>query len=173
MGLGEETMSGTQHTRPAGRHLAKDEGEGIWFIGSFMRFKATTESTGGAFTLIDEIAGPGRQSPPHIHHSEDEAFWIIEGEVTFTCGDEVHVAGPGSFVFLPRDIQHNFRVTSEIPTRMLLWISPAGLEGFFREMGEPGSIDEVPAQSAPDMQKLLALGTKYHCEHPTLSARRS
>jgi quercetin dioxygenase-like cupin family protein len=163
-------MSGTQHTRLAGRYLAKDEGEGIWFIGSFMRFKATAESTGGAFTLIDEIAGPGRQSPPHIHHSEDEAFWIIEGEVTFTCGDEVHVAGPGSFVFLPRDIQHNFRVTSDIPARMLLWISPAGLEGYFREMGEPGSIDEVPAQSAPDIRKLLALGTKYHCEHPTLSA---
>jgi quercetin dioxygenase-like cupin family protein len=173
MERGEETMSGTQHTRLASRHLAKDEGEGIWFIGSFMRFKATAESTGGAFTLIDEIAGPGRQSPPHIHHSEDETFWIIEGEVTFTCGDEVHVAGPGSFVFLPRDIQHNFRVTSDIPARMLLWISPAGLEGFFKEMGEPGSIDEAPAQSAPDIQKLLALGTKYHCEHPTLSARPS
>ena len=161
-------MRGTQDAKLVGRHLAKDEGEGIWFIGSFMRFKATADSTGGAFTLIDEIAGPGRQSPPHIHHAEDEAFWIIEGEVTFACGDQTHVAGPGSFVFLPRDIQHNFRVTSEIAARMLLWISPAGLEGFFKEMGEPGTIDQVPAQSAPDIPKLLALGAKYQCEHPTL-----
>ena len=99
-------MRGTHDAKLVGRHLAKDEGEGIWFIGSFMRFKATADSTGGAFTLIDEIAGPGRQSPPHIHHAEDEAFWIIEGEVTFACGDQTHVAGPGSFVFLPRDIQH-------------------------------------------------------------------
>ena len=71
-------------------------------------------------------------------------------------------------MFLPRDIQHNFRVTSEIAARMLLWISPAGLEGFFKEMGEPGTIDEVPAQSSPDIPKLLALGAKYQCEHPTL-----
>ena len=43
-----------------------------------------------------------------------------------------------------------------------------GLEGFFKEMGEPGTIDEVPAQSSPDIPKLLALGAKYQCEHPTL-----
>jgi mannose-6-phosphate isomerase-like protein (cupin superfamily) len=161
----------TSETKLAGWHLASDEGDSIWFLGSFMRFKATAETTGGAFTLIDEIAGPGRQSPPHIHHSEDEAFWIIEGEVTFTCGDKTYVAEPGSFVFLPRNIQHNFRVTSEVPARMLLWISPAGLEGFFKEMGEPGRLDQAPPPSVPDIPKLLAVAAKYHAEHPTLTAQ--
>jgi mannose-6-phosphate isomerase-like protein (cupin superfamily) len=155
----------------AGWHLGADDGDGIWFLGSFMRFKATAESTGGAFALIDETAGPGRASPPHIHHAEDEAFWVIDGEVTFTCGGETTIAGPGSFVFLPRDVQHNFRVTSEVPARMLLWISPAGLEGFFRTIGEEGSPDKMPAPTPPDVERLLALGAEYRVEHPTLEAK--
>ncbi len=154
----------------SGWHLKPGEGEGFWFLGSFMRFVATAGSTGGSFALIDEVAGPGRASPPHIPHSEDEAFGILEGEVTFTCGDETHVAGPGSFVFLPRDVVHNFRVSSETPARMLLWISPAGLEDFFKAMGEPGTIDAPPPPSRPEVEKLLALGREFHVEHPTLEA---
>lgn len=161
-------MSNAQQPQPTGWHLSADEGEGIWFIGSFMRLKATAESTGGTFALIDEIANPGRASPPHIHHAEDEAFWIIEGEVTFTCGSATHVAGPGSCVYLPRGVEHNFHVSGDVPARMLLWISPAGLESFFKEMGEPGTIDRVPEPAPPDIQKLLTLGAKYHVEHPTL-----
>ncbi len=156
--------------RGAGWHLKPGEGEGWWFLGSFMRFVATGESTSGSFALIDEVAGPGRASPPHIHHREDELFEILEGEVTFTCGEETHVAGPESFVFLPRDVVHNFRVSSDTPARMLLWISPAGLEGFFKGMGVPGDIGAPPLPSSPDIEKLLALGREYHVEHPTLEA---
>jgi quercetin dioxygenase-like cupin family protein len=155
----------------AGWHLKPGEGEGWWFLGSFMRFVATAESTSGRFALIDEVAGPGRASPPHIHHAEDELFEILEGEVTFTCGEATHVAGPGSFVFLPRDVVHNFRVSGHTPARMLLWISPAGLEGFFKKMGEPGAIGAPPPPAPPDIEKLLALGREYHVEHPTLEAK--
>lgn len=158
-------------TEMASWHLGVEEGDGLWFLGSFMRFKATAESTGGAFALIDETAGPGRASPSHIHHAEDEAFWIIDGQVTFNCGGEQTVAGPGSFVFLPRHVEHNFRVTSEVSARMLLWISPAGLEGFFRAMGEVGSPDKMSASAPPDVDKLLALGAEYRVEHPTLQAK--
>ena len=157
--------------RRTGWHLTPGEGEGLWLLGSFMRFVATERSTAGSFALIDEVAGPGRASPPHIHHSEDEAFEILEGEVTFTCGDETYVAGPGSFVFLPRDVVHNFRVSSDSPARMHLWIFPAGLEGFFKRMGQAGTIDAPPPPSPPDVEKLLALGREYHVEHPTLEAK--
>lgn len=164
-------MSQLQAHRRTGWHMNAGDGEGLWFLGSFMRFLATSGSTAGTFALIDEVAGPGRASPPHIHHSEDEAFWILEGEATFTCGGETYVAGPGSFVFLPRDVVHNFRVSSDTPARMLLWISPAGLEGFFKAMGEAGTIDTPPPQSAPDVEKLVALGREYHVEHPTLEVK--
>src|SRR3989442_13671350 len=152
----------------AGWHLGAEDGESFWFLGSFMRFKATAESTGGAFALIDETAGPGRASPPHIHHAEDEAFWIIDGEVTFTCGGERTIAGPGSFVFLPRHIEHNFRVSSEVPARMLLWISPAGLGGFFRGFGEGGGPDKMRGPPPPDVDRLLALVTNKGAKHRTL-----
>ena len=165
-------MSQLQAHGRTGWHLRASEGEGLWLLGSFMRFVATAGSTAGSFALIDEVAGPGRASPPHIHHSEDEGFWILEGEATFTCGDETYVAGPGSFVFLPRDVVHNFRVTSDTPARMLLWISPAGLEGFFKAMGDAGTIDAPPPPSPPDVEKLVALGREYHVEHPTLEVRQ-
>lgn len=163
-------MSHSYENQRAGWHLKPGEGEGCWLLGSFMRFVATAESTSGRFALIDEVAGPGRASPPHIHHTEDELFAILEGEVTFTCSEETHIAGPGSFVFLPRDVVHNFRVTSDTPARMLLWISPAGLEGFFKKVGVPGAIGAPPPASRPDVEKLLALGREYHVEHPTLEA---
>lgn len=161
-------MSHLVGDRRAGWHLKSGDGEGWWFLGSFMRFLATAESTAGSFALIDAVAGPGRASPPHIHHSEDEAFQILEGEVTFTCGSETFVSEPGSFVFLPRHVVHNYKVTSETPARMLPWICPAGLDDFFKKMGETGSIDSPPPPSAPNITKLLALGREYHVEHPTL-----
>jgi quercetin dioxygenase-like cupin family protein len=167
-------MTATKHSytpQAAGWHLKPGEGEGWWFLGSFMRFVATAESTSGRFALIDAVAGPGRTSPPHIHHLEDELFEILEGEVTFTCGESTHIAGPGSFVFLPRDVVHNYRVSSEIPARMLLWISPGGLDGFFKRMGVPGAIGAPPPSAPPDIEKLLALGREYHVEHPTLEPK--
>src|ERR1700683_1749222 len=100
--------------------LHKDEGQAIWFLNSLAIVKATTESTGGAFGLIDNVIPAGFASPYHVHHAEDESFYVTEGEVTFICGGKKQKAGPGAYVFGPREIPHGFRVEGPAQARMLL-----------------------------------------------------
>ena len=69
----------------------------------------------------------------HVHHREEESFYILDGEFGFEVGDAQFVAGAGSFVLGPRDIPHRFWNAGSAPGRFLLLISPAGLEPFFEE----------------------------------------
>src|SRR3954453_9271930 len=88
------------------------EGEATWFLQNRMTLKATAETTGGAYGLVESWIAPHSSPPLHIHRREDEAFWVLEGRVRFRCGDQEVVGGPGTFVFLPRDIPHTFVVES-------------------------------------------------------------
>ena len=72
--------------RPYAIH--RDEGEKLSFVGALTWIKATGAQTGGAFGLIEQLMPPGRESPWHLHHNEDESFYVIEGEVLFIIGDE-------------------------------------------------------------------------------------
>ncbi|HEX9035642.1 MAG TPA: quercetin 2,3-dioxygenase [Ktedonobacterales bacterium] len=137
-------------------------GESIWFLGTLMTVKATGDTTGGAFGLIEQELPPGFATPTHIHHDEDEPFYILQGEVTFQCGERTLVAGAGSFVYLPRGIAHGFQVTSETPARLLQFNFPAGVERFFIEAGEPAQDGVQPGP--PDFGKMMALAAKYHME---------
>lgn len=94
--------------------------------------KVSSSESRGAFELI-ELAGPSGP-PPHIHREREEAFYVLEGSFRFLLGEDSLEVGPGSFVFVPRGTKHGFEVTPG--ARALVFISPAGLEGFFRELGE-------------------------------------
>lgn len=144
--------------------LSREEGKSIWFLGTLMTIKATAESTQGAFSLIEQVAPPGFAPPLHVHHAEDEPFYVLEGEVTFYCGDRIIHATPGTFVLLPRDIPHSFHVEGSTPARLLQLTLPAGLENFFEEMGEPAKEMTLPAPAPPDIGKLMALASKYNFE---------
>jgi quercetin dioxygenase-like cupin family protein len=139
--------------------LQKDEGQAIWFFNSTTYVKATAGQTGGAFGLIEQICPSGTESPYHMHHNEDETFYILGGEVTFISGDDVIKAKSGAFVFLPRNIPHGFRVTA--PTRLLLMVTPGGFEQFPIEMGDPIEENVQPVFGPPDMEKLMPLAAKY------------
>ena len=144
------------------------EGEALWWIGMLATIKATAEQTGGQYTLVEIHAPEGFASPLHVHHQEDEGFWILEGEMTFYVGDQTIKARPGSFLFGPKDIPHAFTVDSG-PARLLFVLSPAGFEGLIREMGEPARSLSIPPQpeepeEPPDeaeMERLAALGARY------------
>jgi len=94
-----------------------DGGEATWCLQNRMTIKATAESTGGAYGLVESWIPAGSSPPLHIHRREDEAFWVMEGTVTFRAGDETITASPGSFVFLPRDLPHTFSCRATCPTR--------------------------------------------------------
>jgi quercetin dioxygenase-like cupin family protein len=108
---------------------------------------------------------PGSATPYHLHHSEDEAFYMIEGESTFVCDGKKTVAGPGDYLFLPRGIPHGIRVSGSTPTRMLILAMPGnGFVGMATEMGEPARERVLPPPIAPDMAKLARLCAKYEIE---------
>ncbi len=132
--------------------------EAFRFLGLPTNVRATAETTTGAFGLIEHWEMPvGFASPYHTHHREDESFYVLEGEVAFVCGGEWLKAGPGTFVYGPREIPHGFRVAGNSPARMLLMCTPGGFERFVLEQAAP--IAEPPAP--PDMAKLMTLAAKY------------
>jgi quercetin dioxygenase-like cupin family protein len=143
--------------------LGSDDGEATWFLGTRMTVKATTQSTGGTFGLIEVRLAAGFSPPLHIHHQEDESFWILEGKLTFVCDGQTYHAGPGSFIYLPRGLPHTFRV-DEGPARVLELVQPAGHERFYVEGGRPALDDTIPEFDPRDLERGRTLYTKYRLE---------
>jgi len=112
------------------------------------KVKASANQTNGGFEVI-EYAGPATP-PPHVHRQREEAFYILDGSFSFILGEQSVEAPAGSFIFIPRGTRHGF--TASAGSRALLFVSPAGLEGFFEELGQaleagrPGN--EIRAQLA-------------------------
>ena len=100
-----------------------------------MTFHAESAKTGGKFGLIEAIATPGSEPPLHVHQNEDEVFYLLEGKLQVRQGDDYQIVNPGDSVFLPRDVPHTFKVLSS-QARSLIYFTPAGFEGFFREVAE-------------------------------------
>ena len=143
--------------------LGPGEGQPVWFLSNRMTVKATAGSTGGAFGLLESAMAPGFSPPLHVHHREDEAFYVLEGELTMRCGDRTFQAAAGSFVFLPRDVPHSFVVEGDRPARMLTLLTPGGGEGFFIDASRPPEHDGPPAEP-PDIEKLKQVGERYGAE---------
>lgn len=146
--------------------IGPDEGEASWFLGTLMTVKATAAQTNGAFGLIEQVLPPGFASPPHTHHAEDEAFYILAGEFAFTCADRSFPAATGAFVYLPRDRPHAFRVIGPDEARLLQFTFPGGLERFFVEAGEAAPRRALPPPAPPDLGPVLALAEQYRLELP-------
>jgi mannose-6-phosphate isomerase-like protein (cupin superfamily) len=126
-----------------------------------MTIKATAESTGGAYGLFESLIAPKSSPPLHVHHGEDEAFYVLEGAFTMVCGEETFSAGPGSFVFLPRGIPHTFVLESDTPGRMLTLLTPGGGERFFVEAGRPAEGEGLPPAGPPDIGLLLRVAPQF------------
>jgi quercetin dioxygenase-like cupin family protein len=145
--------------------LAPEEGETLWAFGFLATVKASSETTDGRVAVIEHLGPRGAGSPLHVHHREDEWFYVLDGELTFWVGGEVVNAAAGSFVYGPRDVPHTFLVVSE-QARFLLVTEPAGFDGFFRAAGEPAVRLEIPPAPTepPDIEGLTALAATYGIE---------
>ena len=153
----------TQRTQdPVAVHTG--EGEALWWFGSLAEIKATAADTGGQMTIIEITEPPGYEAPLHVHHNEDEAFWILAGDATFEVGDTTIEASAGDYAFGPRDVPHRYTV-GDSGCRMLFILTPGGFEGLVREMGEPAGSRTVPPPSdePPDMGRVAAIAGRYGC----------
>jgi mannose-6-phosphate isomerase-like protein (cupin superfamily) len=137
------------------------DGEAIWFLNGRMTLKMTGEQSHGAYGLTEAVVPSGFSPPMHVHHREDESFYVLEGELTVRCGDDTFRAPAGSLVFLPRGVPHGFVVESDTPVRMLNLMTPGGGEGFFVAAGRPAGDDGLPAPGPVDVDRLRRAGEQY------------
>ena len=135
----------------------------VWYNGSLMTFLATGEDTQGRFALIEAVARKGNVPPPHIHYLEDEIFYVLEGEVVVSVDNRTIKGTPGTMIFLPRDVRHSFAIESE-QVRMLILLTPAGLERWFKEFSVPAAAMTLPPAEEPaygEIQRMLEAAPRY------------
>ncbi len=145
----------TLNTPPQGRTFA--------VVGDIYRFLVTGKETNGSYAQWEAIVPPGGGPPPHIHSREEEGFYVLEGEITFTVEGKRLVAKAGTFANMPPGTQHSFKNESQRPARMLITVAPAGLEQMFFESGVPlpeGSSSTTPP-TMEEIEKLLAIAPNY------------
>ena len=145
--------------------MQQGEGEARWFLGALATIKSSGETTGGRVAVTENWAPRGHGSPLHVHHNEDEWFYVLSGELTFWVDGQVITATDGSFVYGPRNVPHTFAVTSE-EARFLLVIEPAGFENFLRALSEPAESLTLPPASVepPAMDAMMAAAAEYGLE---------
>lgn len=129
------------------------EGEQLWFAGGgVFTMKATAAETGGAFMLFEDRVVRGKTTPMHLHPTEDELVYVIDGELLVHIGGADHKVGKGGMFFAPRGVAHAFLVTS--PSAHLLCLqTPGAGEAFYRSVSEPAT-SPADAGRPPDFQRL-------------------
>jgi len=118
-------------------------------------FKLWSKDTSGAISIVEHPFPVGALVPPHLHTREDEYSIVTEGEIGFRSGDREAVLGPGGYITKPRGELHTMWNAGKVPARMIEVISPAGFEGFFRELSQ------LVAAGPPPPDDLAKLAERY------------
>lgn len=141
--------------------LAPGEGDRWWFLNHVQNIKVAGKQSGNTMTVI-EFEGPaGFGPPPHIHHREDEMFYVLEGEVEFWCDGSAVTYGPGGMTYLPKGLPHRFEVSKKGPARVLQITAPAQFDEFVKEFGEYLGDAPLPKPAEPDLARLVAVCKTY------------
>lgn len=144
--------------------IGAGEGEGIWFLNTLFTVKAGADQTDGRFTFMIQNCPPGFAPPRHVHKSETEAFFMLDGTMTVTSGDIDREVGPGDFALLPQGIPHGFCVPEKGPASFIHLTAPGRFDHFAREIGEPARRLVLPEPSDLDIEKFLATLPRYDLE---------
>jgi quercetin dioxygenase-like cupin family protein len=132
----EEGMNQSQRIRPS----ALKSGEGWTYrYGVDFVLKAGEIQEGSGATFLEYVTRKGEEPPSHTHATENEMFYVLEGEVSFQCGEETFDVNQGGFIFLPRGIKHSYTIHSDEPVRLIVVTSPVregsgGWGGFVSDM---------------------------------------
>ena len=153
-------MTSTEQTTPI--VTGPGEGTAIWHIDNLMTFKALAKDTAGRLAAWEQLL-PERSSPPlHVHHDADEAWFVLDGTITFRVQDDEFTTAAGSFVWAPRGLPHTFRVDS--PTARVLGLAlPGGFDRFVLATGRPAEAPTLPPppEGPPDMGALVGAAREH------------
>jgi quercetin dioxygenase-like cupin family protein len=142
--------------------IARPPGEGrVTPVGPRERaiWKVTGAATGGLLDICENVTEPGAGPPLHIHHANDETYYVLEGTFRVRLGERTFSAPPGTFVFIPRGTVHAFMNAGARPARLLLTFSPGGVDGYFEELGPL-----LAGAPPPDSERFAPLNAKYQIE---------
>jgi quercetin dioxygenase-like cupin family protein len=143
--------------------LPRDEGQHFHFLDTLMTVKVGGDASDGALTCIELLAPRGFGPPLHRHEIEDELFFVADGEVRFTAGDTDRVAVPGTTVWLPKQLPHQFQVLSET-ARMCQVSTPAQFERFVADLGTPAPAPVIPEPTPVDGARVAEICAAYRIE---------
>jgi quercetin dioxygenase-like cupin family protein len=142
--------------------VATGNGEARWWSGTLAEIKATAADTGGQFTLVEVTCPPNFKGARHVHHMEDEAFWLLNGHMDLEVGGKQVDLNPGGYAFGPRNIPHSF-TTGDAGCRVLFIMTPGGFENLLLQVSEPALTRTVPPPSnkKPDLARLQKIVARY------------
>jgi quercetin dioxygenase-like cupin family protein len=146
--------------------LEPNKGKHIAIVGDINTILAFKEDTGGTYSFIEAKVFPGGGPIPHIQTREHEGFYVVEGQIIFNVDGQRIEAKPGTFVNIPPNVLHSFKNETNENAKMIIVLSPAGLEQFFVEAGLEVSNNSVkpPPLTDEEKQKLVSLASKYGME---------
>lgn len=158
-------------------HLGRKEGRSLWLLGELVTYKIPSRQTGGAYSHFEATTDPGAGPPPHAHHREDEAFYVLEGEYEFLVDGHTLKAEAGSLVYVLKGTLHAHRNVGKGVGGMLLTQTPGGLyEHFFEQAGRPVDGDDggLPVfEEQPDAASIVAIAAEYGMEIPPPIAEKA
>jgi quercetin dioxygenase-like cupin family protein len=131
------------------------EGREVTLAGQPMIFLATGEDTKHT-SMFDWTVPAGFSTGLHVHRTQEETFYVLEGECEWLIGEQLIHAKPGTFAFIPPGVAHNIGNASDRPARMLMTVSPPGHENYFEELSEV-----VSRGSPPDANVIAELRSRY------------
>ena len=123
--------------------MTADDAPAFWNVGTYWRFLSTDTTTGGRSTTFEELCPPGVVAPPHVHDNEEEAFFVLEGNLVFLLGDEEIDAPPGTYIHIAPGTLHGFRCDSEVG-RVFNTLVPGGFDHGISESGVPAPQVRMP-----------------------------
>ncbi len=148
------------------RRLGSRQGRSIGVLADLVTYRAVGDETRGTQTVVEITVQPKGGPPPHVIHRHDGAFYVLEGRCSIVCGDRTVEASAGSFVFAPRGVVRRSQHTGDRAGRLLVTMTPSGLEQCFDELGVPATDPATPPPPSPlpDMTTVLAVCERHEVE---------
>ena len=117
-----------------------------------------SEQTDGELAIVENAVDEQFGGPPLHHHDFDEAFYVLEGELTFEVAGERLTAAAGEAAFAPRGVTHTLANLSGAPARYMLICTPAGFERYFDRIAAEQAGVEPPAQASGPIPETTVVG---------------
>jgi quercetin dioxygenase-like cupin family protein len=133
--------------------VKSEQAEPIKPFGLDMKILLTTEATGGAISAIMGWHKPGEGPPDHLHLTQEEIFFVLEGTYELTVGGQTTTAGPGTIVFIPRTVIHRFKNIGDTTACMLDWSVPGGQDRYFKTISDLAASDDFTGEKAIEISK--------------------